>query len=94
VDRRNHRRLIYQLGTISAADSGGAHRNRARWRRGDVVASESAREKTTRASEGVRPVGLTGPPGRVRPGRLAPTGGSGPTSGPRLAEREVRGRGF
>jgi hypothetical protein len=47
--------------------------------------------KTTRASEGVRPVGLTEPPGRVRPGRLAPTGGPGPTGGPRLAERE-RGR--
>jgi hypothetical protein len=41
-----------------------------------------------RVSEGVRPVGLTEPPGWVRPGRLAPTGG------PSLAEREVRGRGF
>jgi hypothetical protein len=48
---------------------------------------ESAR-KTTGASEGVRPVGLTEPPGRVRPGRLAPTGGPGPTSGLGLAERE------
>jgi hypothetical protein len=87
TDRRNHRRLIYRLGTISAADSGGARRNRARRRRGDVVARESTRGKTTRASEGVRPVGLTEPPGRVRSGRLAPTGGPGPTGGPRLAEK-------
>jgi hypothetical protein len=56
------------------ADSGGARENRVRWRRGDVVARASAR-KETRASEGVRPVGLTEPPSRVRPGRLAPTGG-------------------
>jgi hypothetical protein len=80
--------LIYRLDTISAADSCGARRNRARRRRGDAVASESTREKTTRASEGVRPVRLTEPPGRVRPGRLAPTGGPGPIGGPRLAERE------
>jgi hypothetical protein len=36
----------------------------------------------------VRPVGLTEPPGRVRPGRLAPIGGPGPTGGLGLAERE------
>jgi hypothetical protein len=53
-----------------------------------VVTRESMREKTTRASERVRPVGLTERPGRVRPGRLAPTGGTGPTGGPSLAERE------
>jgi hypothetical protein len=35
----------------------------------------------------VRPVGLTEPPGRVQPGRLAPTGGPGLTGGPRLAEK-------
>jgi hypothetical protein len=81
--------LIYRLGTISAADSGGARRNRARQRRGDAVARESARGKI-RASEGVRPVGLTKPPGRVRPGRLAPIGGPGPTGGPRLAEGDKR----
>jgi hypothetical protein len=71
------------LSTISAADSGGARRNRARRRRGNAVARESTREKTTRASEGVWPIGRTKPPGRVWPGRLAPTGG------PRLAEREM-----
>jgi hypothetical protein len=32
MDRRNRRLLIYRLGTISAADSGGARRNRARRR--------------------------------------------------------------
>jgi hypothetical protein len=42
----------------------------------------------------VRPVRLIEPPGRVRPGRLAPTGGTSPTGGPGLAEREERGRGF
>jgi hypothetical protein len=82
--------LIYRLSTISAANSDGVHRNRARRRRGDAVASESTREKTTRAREGVWPVGLTEPPGRVWPGRVAPTGGPGPTGGPRLAERERR----
>jgi hypothetical protein len=50
---------------------------------------ESAR-KTMGASEGVRPVGLTEPPGQVQPGRLAPIGGPSPTSGPGLAESERR----
>jgi hypothetical protein len=88
MNMRNRRRLIYRMVTISAADSGGARRNRARRRQGDAVARESAGEKTTRASERVRPVGRTEPPGQVRPGRLAPTGGPGPTSGPSLAEKE------
>jgi hypothetical protein len=88
ADRRNSRCLIYRLGPILAADSGGAHRNWAQWRRGDAVSKESVRGKMMRVSEGVRPVRLTEPPGWVRPGRLASTGG------PRLAEREVRGRGF
>jgi hypothetical protein len=87
ADRQDRRLLIYRLVTISAADSGGARRNRAQRRRGDAIARESARKKT-QASEGVRPIGLTEPPGRVRPGRLAPTGGPGPTGGPSLAERE------
>jgi hypothetical protein len=55
---------------------------------------EGEDDVSERASEGVWPVGLTEPSGRVRLGRLAPTGGPGPTGGPRLAEREVRGRGF
>jgi hypothetical protein len=46
------------------------------------------------ASEGVRSVGQTEPPGRVRPGRLAPIGGPGPTGGPSLAEKEREGEVF
>jgi hypothetical protein len=62
ADRRNRRRLIYRLSIVSAADSGGAHRNRARRWRGDAVTRGSAREKTTRVSvEGKRPVGPTEP---------------------------------
>jgi hypothetical protein len=54
--------LIYRLSTISAAETGGARRNRARWRRGDAVARGVAREKETRVSEGKRrPVGPTEP---------------------------------
>jgi hypothetical protein len=34
------------------------------------------------------------PPGRVRPGRLAPIGGPGPTGGPGLAGREREREGF
>jgi hypothetical protein len=88
VDRRNHRRLIYRLSSISAADSGGARRNRARRRRGNAVTRGSAREKTTRVSEGESD--RSGRPSRWSgsTSRLAPTGGPG------LAEREVRGRGF
>jgi hypothetical protein len=88
ADRRNRRHLIYRLSIISAADSGGARRNRARRRRGDAVARGSAREKMTRASEGEsdRSGGPSHWSGSTR--RLAPTGGPG------LAEREVRGRGF
>jgi hypothetical protein len=94
ADRQNHRRLIYRLSIISAADSGGARRNRARRRRGDIVARGSTREKTTRVSEGGsdRSDGPSRWSGSTR--RLAPIGGPGPTSGPGLAEREVRGRGF
>jgi hypothetical protein len=51
ANRRNRRCLIYRLSIISAADFGGARWNRARRRRGDAVAREGAREKTTRASE-------------------------------------------
>jgi hypothetical protein len=54
--------LIYRSVTILAADSGGARRNRARRRRGDVVARASARKKT-RASEG-------GSTGRASQGHL------------------------
>jgi hypothetical protein len=88
VDRRNRHRLIYRVDTISAADSGGARRNWARRRRGDAVARGSARGKTTRVSE--RGCDRSGWPSRWSGStrRLAPTGG------PRLAEREVRGRGF
>jgi hypothetical protein len=86
--------LIYRLGPISAADSGGARRDRARRQRGDAVARGSARGKTTLVSEG----GATGRAdrvaGRVRPEGLAQIGGPGPIGGPGLAEREVRGRGF
>jgi hypothetical protein len=57
VDRQERHRLIYRLVTISAADSGGARRNKARRRRDDAVARACARMRT-RASEGVRPVGL------------------------------------
>jgi hypothetical protein len=52
---------------------------------------EQARGRRCERARGVRPVGLAEPPGRVRPGRLAPTGGPNPTGGPGLAERE---RGF
>jgi hypothetical protein len=45
ADRRNRRRLIYRLSVISLAETDGAHRNRARRRRGDAVAREVAREK-------------------------------------------------
>jgi hypothetical protein len=41
ADRRNRRRLIYRLGGISAAETDGARRNRARRRRGDTVARGS-----------------------------------------------------
>jgi hypothetical protein len=62
ADRRNRRRLIYRLSTISAAETGGACRNQARRRRGDAVARGVAREKETRVSEGERrPVGRTEP---------------------------------
>jgi hypothetical protein len=57
VDRQERHCLIYRLVPISVADSSGAHRNRARRRRGDAVARASTR-KRTRASKGVRPVGL------------------------------------
>jgi hypothetical protein len=40
TDRRNRRRLIYRLSDISAAETDGACRNRARRRRGDTVARE------------------------------------------------------
>jgi hypothetical protein len=62
ADRRNRHRLIYRLSTISAVETGGARRNRARRRRGDTVARGVAREKETRVSEGRRrPVGPTEP---------------------------------
>jgi hypothetical protein len=67
ADRRNRRRLIYRLSIISAADSGGAHRNRARWRRGDAVARGGAREKATRVSEGEATGRADRAAGRVRP---------------------------
>jgi hypothetical protein len=57
-DRQERCRGIYRLRPISAADSGGARRNRARRWRGDVVARARAREEEE-ASEGVWPVGLT-----------------------------------
>jgi hypothetical protein len=71
ADRQEHRREIYWLAPISAANTGGGHRNRARQRQGDAVARAGKRKRTRRARE-VRPVGLTEPPGRVRPGRPAP----------------------
>jgi hypothetical protein len=85
ADMRNCRRLIYRLSIISVADSGGARRNRARRRRGDAVARGSAREKTTRVSEGGSD--RSGGPSRWSGStkRLAPIGGPG------LAEREKRG---
>jgi hypothetical protein len=68
ADRRNRRRLIYRLSIISAAETGGARRNRARQRRGDAVARGSVREKTTRASEGGKTTGWADrATSRVRP---------------------------
>jgi hypothetical protein len=49
---------------------------------------ERARGRRRERAKGVRPVGLTEPPGRVRPGRLAPIGGPDPTGGLGLAEKE------
>jgi hypothetical protein len=46
---------------------------------GDAVARARARGGRDEC-----PVGLTEPPGRIRPGRPAPTGGSGLTGGARL----------
>jgi hypothetical protein len=54
ADRQNRHRLIYRLSTISAAETGGARQNRARWRRGDAVARGVTREVETRVSEGER----------------------------------------
>jgi hypothetical protein len=48
-DRRNRRRLIYRLGPISAADSGGARRNRARRQQGDAVDTSERGGATGRA---------------------------------------------
>jgi hypothetical protein len=74
-DRQECRREIYRLAPISAANSNGGRWNQARLRRGDAVARARARGRRE-ASEGERP------PGRVRPGRPAPTGEPGPTGGP------------
>jgi hypothetical protein len=45
-------------------------------------------------SKGERPVGLTEPPGRVRPGRPAPTGGPGPIGRLGLTGEVERGFSF
>jgi hypothetical protein len=68
VDRRNRRRLIYRLSTISAAETGGARQNQARRRRSDAVARGIVREKMTRMSEGGEATGWADrAAGRVRP---------------------------
>jgi hypothetical protein len=68
ADRRNRRRLIYRLSGISKAETDGARRNRARWRRGDTVARGVAREERTRVSEGEETTGRTDrAAGRARP---------------------------
>jgi hypothetical protein len=81
TDRQVHRRGIYRLRPISAANSGGGRRNRARQQWGDAIARAQAREEEEVSEESDR-VGLTGPPGRVQPGRPAPIGGPGSTGGP------------
>jgi hypothetical protein len=76
TDRRERRHRIYRLRPISIADSGGACRNRA-WRRwGDAVARAGER-KRMRCARGCGRSVWPKPPGRVRPGRSAPTGGPG-----------------
>jgi hypothetical protein len=68
TDRRNRRRLIYRLSNISAAETNGARRNRARRRQGDAVARGVAREKKTRVSEGEEATDQTDrAAGRARP---------------------------
>jgi hypothetical protein len=44
-DRQECRREIYRLAPISAANSGGGHRNQARRRRGDTVARAGERKE-------------------------------------------------
>jgi hypothetical protein len=68
ADRRNRRRLIYRFSIISAAETDGARRNRARRRRGDAVARGVMGEKETRVSEGEEAIGWTDrAAGRARP---------------------------
>jgi hypothetical protein len=69
-------------------DSGRARRNRVRRRWGDAVARGSARERTTRVSEGESDRSVW--PSRWSGSTRRPS----PTGGPGLEEREVRGRGF
>jgi hypothetical protein len=83
TDRQVRHRRIYWLLPISAANSGGSGRNQVRRRRGRR-SRQSSGERRKRGGRHECPVGLTEPPGRVRPGRLAPTGGLGPTGGARL----------
>jgi hypothetical protein len=76
LDRQERHREIYRLLPISAANSGRGRRNQAWRRRGDAVARARARG-TREVSEASGRVGLTEPPGRVRPGGPGPTGGPG-----------------
>jgi hypothetical protein len=68
ADRRNRRRLIYRLSSISAAEADGARRNRARRRRSNTVARLVAREEWMRVSGGEETAGRTDrATSRVRP---------------------------
>jgi hypothetical protein len=68
ADRQNCHRLIYRLSDISAVETEGARRNRARRRQGDTVTRGVAREKKTRVSEGEEATGRTDrAAGRARP---------------------------
>jgi hypothetical protein len=61
-------RLIYRLSVISAAETDGARRNRARRQCGDTVARGVAGEKEMRVSEGEEATGQTDrAAGRARP---------------------------
>jgi hypothetical protein len=69
ADRRNRRRLIYRLSSISAAEANGAHRNRAWRRHSDAVARRVMREEENMWARGKRrrPVRTDRATGRVRP---------------------------